>query len=598
MTKNTEVEIIDRFTSVIKRGNSLYFPDKDKAKFYELCGDVDVEKILINLVTGEVKTHLRYWVNSEYHSLVIDRKDLTKNGLISVLPGKGVQITESTAAILLDYLLYREKLTKPEFIHDRIGFITIKGERYFLHDKAYSKSGIVKSSYCGNLAIIPKGTVEGELDLIKDEVLKNIPLECIWATGFAAPILCLLREMIALENCIVHSWGASSTGKTSAALLSISMLGVPSQNCPNGLYGSWASTQNGLIGRLANIMGIPMVYDEAGVFSGKDFSRQIYQIASGFDKTRLTSESVMKEKFSFSTIAISTGENAILNESNRNNGLKVRVLQFSNVVWTKNANNSSQITERLMDNYGNSGVHFVKHIMKYSDDNLLSKFKDAKEYVMKSLVKVDNFSSRSSNKIAVIYLTSKLINEVFGIGLDEEGILKFLIKADECQVESRNLGFQAYEAVKEQITSNLNKFVFKDTSLGHQLFSGESEYAEIPHNEIIGRLVSDSSKVKTEAWILRGKLDKMLKEAGFVEPEVVLSEWREKSIIDTDKDKFTRKRTLYNNGDVVRVVVLKLKGTEYDSLDNDSDSTIDSIRKLKGVYVRETVEEVVEEDII
>ncbi|MFH5834458.1 DUF927 domain-containing protein [Proteiniclasticum sp. C24MP] len=598
MSDTDEVEYVGRFTNIRKKGNVLYFPDKEGKTWYELCEEVDIEKRSMNLITGEVKTHLRYWLNNEYHSIVIDRKDFTKNGLVGVLPARGIQITEASAGLLLDYLLYREKRTRIQFIHDRVGFFVINGERCYLHDQAYSKSGVIKSSYCGNLEISPKGSVDGELKLVKDEVLGWIPLECAWTLGFAAPILCLLRDMIALDNCIIHSYGASSSGKSTSSLLSISMFGMPSKNCSSGLYGSWASTANALVGRAAHIMGVPMVFDEAGILDRRVYGKIIYQFSQGLDKTRLTADSTLREKARFSSLFISNGENALLNDSNRNNGLKVRVLQFANVVWTKDSRNSTQITERLMDNYGNSGCHFVKSILKYSDDDLLLQFKEAKEHVMKSLVKIDNFSSRSSDKIAVIYLTAKLINKVFGIGLDEEGILRFLIKADESQVECRNLGYQAYTAVKESITSNMNKFVFKDNSLGHQIFSAQSDYAELPRNEIIGRIITDSSKVPTEAWILRSKLDKILSQAGFADADVVLSEWRDKGIIDTDKQKFTRKRSLYHNGDTVRVVILKLNGTEYDALDVEIDDTAEAIRTLRGIHVRETLEEVVEEDII
>jgi len=374
------------------------------------------------------------------------------------------------------------------------------------------------------------------------------------------------------------------------------MFGVPSKNNPNGLYGSWASTPNALLARLNDVMGVPMVYDEAGILEAKVYAKVIYQMSSGLEKARLTSDSTLREKSRFSTLIISNGENAILNDKNRNNGLKARVLQFANVVWTRDSQNSTQITERLMENYGNSGVHFIKEILNYSDEELLCMFKDAKEHVMKSLAKTDDFSSRTSDKIAVIFMTSKLINKVFDIGLDEEGILHFLIKADESQVEDRNLGLQAYMAIKEQITANLNKFVFKDNSPGHQAFTGQPEFTELPRSEIIGRLVTGSNKIPQEAWILRSKLDMLLKDAGFIDPEVVLSEWKEHQIIDADKGKYTRKRTLYNRGDSVRVVVIRLKGTEYDSVDNDSDSTIEQIREVKGIHFRSIPEELEQVD--
>jgi uncharacterized protein (DUF927 family) len=589
-------KMIDRFTLIRLHNHALYAPDKKGERWYEVCNEVGIDRILINLVTEEIVLYLKYWVHGKYHTLEMYRKDFTKSGLVRVLPARGIQIAEDTAESLLDYLLYREKKTRVEYIHDQVGFKTVNGKRVFLHYHAHSADNQVKSTYTGSLMIKPKGTSEGELNLIREEILGNTALELAWVLGFTAPMISFLRGKLALDNLIIHSYGKSSTGKTTSSLLSISPFGLPSKSSPNGLFSTWMSTPNALIGRLANNTGIPMVYDEASVQDPKVYSKIIYQMSAGLEKSRLSADSTMKGIASWSCAILSNAENALLTRDNYNSGLRVRVLQLKNISWTHSAESSERITSKLQENYGNCGGDFVERLLSYPEEDLLARFKEAKMKVLNAFNKRDDFSSRASDKLAVIYLTAQLVNEVFNIGINLVGILGMLIEADEDQVEDRNIGLQAYLSVKEQVTCNLNKFVFKD-GLSNNSFLGQAEYMELPRNEIYGRIVSDSKKKPSEVWILRNKLDAMLKAGGFTDADVVLSDWRDKGVISCDKGKFTKKRTLFNDGDTIRVVVMKLKDNEYENIDNASDETVQTIRSIKGIYVREPVEELVEEDI-
>ena len=598
MLQKEELEYVPRFTNVRLRNHVLYTPGKAENKLFEICNEVDIDKIQMNLVTGVMKIHLKYWVNNEYQTLVIDRKDLTKTGLVSVLPSRGIQITENSVGILLDYLIYIEKKMTVEYIHDQVGFATIKGEKFFLHYNAHSHSGKINSTYSGKLLIQPKGTLEGELNLIRAEVTGQTPLELSWILGFAAPVTSYLRNAISLDNIIVHSYGRSSSGKSTSSLISVSTYGAPLKSASCGLFGTWMSTPYAIIGRLADNHGLPMVFDEASVMDSKGYAKILYQMAAGQERTRLSSDSTLKDKKNFDTLIISNAENAILTSDNMNQGLRVRVLSLKNITFTKSAENSERIIEGLQKNYANSGVVFIKRILDYEETEFLQKFHQCKAIVLKAFKKRDVFSNRAADKLAVIYLTAIIVEDVFKLGINVEGILDMLVSADEDQVEDRDLGFQAYLAIKEQVTVNLNRFVFKDNSIGRQSFSGQSEYSELPRNEIYGRIVTDSTKTPSEVWILRQKLDKMLKESGFTDAEVVLSEWREKGIISGEKGKFTKKRSLYNNGDVVRVVVISLKGNKYEEIDKGGDNTVKAIQDIKGIYVREDVPEVIEEDIV
>lgn len=589
-------KFIGRYTLVKKIGKTLYCPVEKSRNYHELCGDVDVYRNYINILTNEVKTHIRYWVNNQYNDLIIERKDLTKSGLISVLPSRGIQITENTVGILLDYLLYREKLAKNCYVHDRIGFAVIKGERVFLHHTSHSVSGEIRSRYCGGFLLKPKGTMEGELDFIRKEILGNYALECSWAIGFTAAVLYILREKIALENCIYHMYGRSSSGKTSTSLICISPWTIPSKSVPKGLFSTWASTENAITGKLSNLMGVPIVFDEAGMIDSKVYSRVVYQAASGIEKSRLSGDFSVRDPKSWTAIVVSTGENPLVSNLNRNAGLRMRVLQFANVEWTKSASSSSRITEGLLKNYGNTGVAFAKSLLAFPEEDLLSRFKEAEEYVLKKMPIKDALSSRGAQKIAIIYLTSLLLNEAFDIGLDSEEILKFLVASDMDQILDRNLGFQAYQAVKESVVSNLNRFVVRNGLASRQMFAHQPGHDELPRGDIYGRIEHDDEMKISKVLILRNRLDKILQSSGFVEPDIVLSEWRDKGIIDTDAGKFTKKRTLYTNSSPLRVVVLKMSNHEYEKMDGGDEK--EELPKKKPNRLKSHEIELIDDDDI
>lgn len=597
MRNEKQVEFVSRFTVVKKVGNTLYCPIEKSDNYFELCGDVDIYRKYINLITKEVNIHIRYWNDNQYNDLFIPRKDLTKTGLVGVLPSRGVQITENSVGVLLDYLLYREKLAKTFYIHDRIGFATINGQRVFLHHRAHSQSGNIQSYYRGSLALTPKGTIEGELDLIKSEVLHNIPLECSWSIGFASTILCILRNSIAIDNFFAHMYGRSSSGKTTSSLISLSPWCLPGKISSESLFSTWSSTEGAVIGKLSNLRGLPVVFDESGMMESTVFSRLVYQASSGIEKSRLSGDFTVRSPKSFCALIISTGENAIINSQDRNAGLRMRVLQFKNIEWTKSASSASRITERLLENYGNTGVAFAMCLLAFPEDELLRRFKEEEEYVLKKMVKKDPLSARGAQKIALISLTSRLLNEAFDVGLHEEDILDFLLKADESQVEERNLGFMAYIAVKENVTSNLNKFVVRDGPASRQMFAHQPGHDEIPRGEIFGRIEYGSDMRPSEVWILRTRLDKILRDSGFVEPDIVLSEWRDKGIIDADRNKFTKKKTLFRNGDAIRVVVLKLTNQEYEKLVGD-DEKEESPEKKPNRLKSHEVELIDDDDIV
>ena len=569
---------------MVKRvGTKLFAPEKNGDRMYEICEDIDVIKKIMDLQNGTMMILLKYFVSGMYKEVLIDRATFSKSGLLSVLPSRGVMITESNAGLVLDYLLYREQRIPVTYKHSQVGFVKIDGKRVFLHQKAVSEDQSIQSYYQGDLHLEQKGTLEGELKLIRECVL-GTTLEFAWILGFSAPLVGYLRDLVAIDNVIVHIYGSSSTGKTSASLLCLSTFDSPSKSRGNGLFGTWMSTPNALMGRLSGNNGLPVVFDEGSLIEPRHYASILYQFASGLEKSRLSHESSLREVKRWKTSIISTSENRILTSENMAQGLRMRVLNLANIQWTNSAEHSEELTRRLQENFGNSGIFFVKHLLKLKEEDVIHRFWECRDKILESLRERDTLSNRAAHKLAIIYLAAVMGEEVFNLNLNLPKILSMLVEGEAEQMEQRDMAYMAFQHVRDYVTSNISKFIHTETSNFRQTMD-VNFYDTLPKNEILGKVIK-SSKGPSEIWIIRSHFDKILRLGGFLDSDVILHQLRAKGVLMCDRSKYTKKKVLYRGGDTVRVVVLRLTGHEYEKVES-SESEDDS--QAKGPDLRDSL---------
>ena len=81
---------------------------------------------------------------------------------------------------------------------------------------------------------------------------------------------------------------------------------------------------------------------------------------------------------------------------------------------------------------------------------------DSKTYVSSAMSKKDNLTDRISNKIAVIHLTVKMMNDCFGLQLNADEITDLLIGCDQMNVEDRDPAKKALECIESYIYDRIN----------------------------------------------------------------------------------------------------------------------------------------------
>lgn len=125
------------------------------------------------------------------------------------------------------------------------------------------------------------------------------------------------------ENFIVHLYGASSGGKTTALRAAASLFGHP-----KGLLKQWRTTDNGLEAALVARNDFAIFLDETGMQKDPEvLQSSAYLIANATQKGRSDRHGGEREVRKFNIVALSTGEQTLL-QGSVNGGQEARVVQL------------------------------------------------------------------------------------------------------------------------------------------------------------------------------------------------------------------------------------------------------------------------------
>jgi len=164
-----------------------------------------------------------------------------------------------------------------------------------------------------------------------------------------------------------------------------------------------------------------------------------------------------------------------------------------------------------------------------------------------------------AGKMAIITTTAKLVKKLLDIDLNVEGILDMLIQAEKRRLPERDLAGRAYNYLMEQI------------SISSKNFTGDyskpiGEVEASPYSDLWGKKIY-SNDDRNELVIFPSVFKKIMEEGGFEEPNSILRKWKKKEILDAEKDRLTRRRSV--NGTRTPVHVIKIEEDEEDEKDGD-----------------------------
>ncbi|HAR6730382.1 TPA: DUF927 domain-containing protein [Staphylococcus aureus] len=395
------------------------------------------------------------------------------------------------------------------------------------YDQLASLEPIVDSAYL----LEPKGTFKDWLNMYMNEVKGHLLLELAVIFGISALVTAFLKHKHEVEFAgIIFSFtGQSSTGKSTAAALAVSVAGNPTKGNKT-LFRSWNGTRNALEGYLSNNYGIPMVFDELSSATFKDTTGLLYSIAEGQGRQRSNVHGEVKTPKNWGTSVISTSEYSIFTDSAQNDGLRVRTIEI-NEQFTTNATNADNIKKAVALNYGHVLPLVAQYLINREDEVIQWFYKEVDWFEAKLKDETNNTGIRMFKRYAVITTSAKILGRVLSTDIDIANIRDYFIDYHTHTVSERSLADKAIDVIIQFVAQNRGKF------------SDEGALKNMFENYGLISLKDDHIEVKIIANVFK----QMLNNHQFQDVNNVVNALRDKGFILADRGRQTTKRSVKDN---------------------------------------------------
>lgn len=483
--------------------------------------------------------------------------DILSSRNLHLLINYGYSINEKRITSLSNALQQTRNLLSPSHLYEGVGILeTPFGSIISLNDVYKTKEfnantpsePICDTSY----DLEPKGTFEDWFNMYLNEVKGHFHLELATTFGISALVTAFLKHKqdVTFAGIIFSFTGQSSTGKSTAAALAVSVAGNPNKGSET-LFRSWNATRNALESYLSNNYGVPLVFDELSSATFKDTTGLLYSIAEGQGRQRSNVHGEVKTPKNWGTSVISTSEYSIFTDSAQNDGLRVRTIEI-NEQFTTDATNSDNIKKAVAQNYGHV-LPFVADYLIKREDEAIQWFKDEHHWFKDKLKdETNNTGKRMIKRYAAITTSAKILSRVLATNIDIAKIRDYFIHYHAHTVSERSLADKAIEVITQFVAQNRGKFS-DDTALKNMI-----------ENYGLIALKDDHIEVKIIASVFKN----MLIENHFQDVNNVVNALRDKGFIESDRDRITTKRTVKDDyGKKQSLVFYHLKlDSEYASI--------------------------------
>ncbi|HCX2706511.1 TPA: DUF927 domain-containing protein [Staphylococcus aureus] len=374
----------------------------------------------------------------------------------------------------------------------------------------------------------PKGTFESWWQMYLDEVKGNLLLELAVIFGVSSLVTAFLKTKHEVEyfGTIFSFMGNSSTGKSTAAALAVSIAGNPSKG-DQTLFRGWNGTRNAIEGYLSNNFGVPIALDELSAATFKDTNGLLYSLAEGQGRLRANREGNVKNPHHFGSSAISTAEHTIFRDASANDGLRARCIEISDV-FTTSADNADAIKKGTSKNYG----HIMPLVAEYllnRESEVINWFHREHDWFKTQLNnETNNVGIRMFKRYATITTSARILERVIATPIDLNAVREYLVNYHSDSVSERSLSDKAIELIVQFVAQYRNKF------------SDDGRLSNMLEGFGLIELKDDHIQVKIIAKVFK----EMLKNNQFQDTNNVVEALIEKGYMESDRDRKTTKRSV------------------------------------------------------
>ncbi|PUZ18956.1 DUF927 domain-containing protein [Staphylococcus chromogenes] len=519
--------------------------NNDVEKIIQLSSPIIIENKFLDPSTGVEKLIITDGKNIER----IEASDILTSFKLPGLIKYGFNINERYIKSL-SYALQSMRQSLPlSKLYTGVGVLQSDEGMVISLDKPYFSKEIEQSQaneiICEtHYDLQPKGTFKDWWEMYLKQVKGNLLLELavVFAASSLVTAFLKTRHEVEFAGTIFSFMGNSSTGKSTAAALAVSIAGNPTKGS-NTLFRSWNGTRNALEGYLSSNFGVPIVLDELSAATFKDTTGLLYSLAEGQGRQRSNIDGNVKELKNWGTTVISTAEHSILNDSARNDGLNVRTIEISEA-FTTSADNADAIKRATSVNYGHIMPLIAEYLLKRGNEVI--KWFHAEHDWFKNQLKneTSNTGIRMFKRYAVIVTSARILARVIATPIDLDAVREYLINYHADSVSERSLGDKAIDVIVQFVMRNRGKF------------AENGKLSTMIKNYGLIELKDDHIQVK----MLKNIFKHMLNENQFQDVNIVIDALRDKGYLHSDRNRKTTKRSVPDtNGKKKTIVFYHLK---------------------------------------
>ncbi|EGQ3657208.1 cassette chromosome replicative helicase [Staphylococcus pseudintermedius] len=519
--------------------------NNDVEKIIQLSSPIIIENKFLDPSTGVEKLIITDGKNIER----IEASDILTSFKLPGLIKYGFNINERYIKSL-SYALQSMRQSLPlSKLYTGVGVLQSDEGMVISLDKPYFSKEIEQSQaneiICEtHYDLQPKGTFKDWWEMYLKQVKGNLLLELavVFAASSLVTAFLKTRHEVEFAGTIFSFMGNSSTGKSTAAALAVSIAGNPTKGS-NTLFRSWNGTRNALEGYLSSNFGVPIVLDELSAATFKDTTGLLYSLAEGQGRQRSNIDGNVKALKNWGTSVISTAEHSVLNNSARNDGLNVRTIEISEA-FTTSADNADAIKRATSVNYGHIMPLVAEYLLKREDEVI--KWFHAEHDWFKNQLKneTSNTGIRMFKRYAVIATSARIFERVIAVPIDIDAVREYLVSYHLESVSERSLAEKSIEVIVQFVAQNRGKF------------SEDAKLSTMIENYGLIELKEDHIQVK----ILKNVFKNMLNENQFQDVNIVIDALRDKGYIQSDRNRKTTKRSVPDsNGKKKTIVFYHLK---------------------------------------
>lgn len=501
----------------------------DEDKIIRLSSPIIIENKFLDPTTGVEKLTITDGKNIER----IETSDILTTQKLPRLVMFGFSINEKYIKSLGNALQLMRQSLPISTLYTGVGVLSTDEGTVISLDEPYLSKDIEQSQADEIICetkydLQPKGTFEGWWQMYLDEVKGNLLLELAVIFGVSSLVTAFLKTKHEVEyfGTIFSFMGNSSTGKSTAAALAVSIAGNPSKG-DQTLFRGWNGTRNAIEGYLSNNFGVPIALDELSAATFKDTNGLLYSLAEGQGRLRANREGNVKNPHHFGSSVISTAEHTIFKDASANDGLRARCIEISDV-FTTSADNADAIKKGTSKNYGHVMPLVAEYLLNRESEVIKWFHKEHDWFKAQLNNETNNVGIRMFKRYATITTSARILERVIATPIDLDAVREYLVSYHVDSVSERSLGAKAIDSVVQFVARNRSKFA-------------ESKKLSImTENYGLIELKEDHIQVK----MLKNVFKNMLEEHQFQDVKNVIDSLRAEGYIQMDSDRIAIKRNV------------------------------------------------------